>query len=79
MWSIAYVLLLLLLQYWDALKICMEQHVAMTEDLVEKLTPSKEMGEANPDEKNKILEGVAEVCSNLDRKFNHVFQNFASK
>ena len=50
------------LQYWDALKICMEQHVPMTEDLVEKLTPSKEMSETNPDEKNKILEGVAEVC-----------------
>ena len=39
----------------------MEQHVPMTEDLVEKLTPSKEMGEAQPDERNKILEGIAEV------------------
>ena len=39
----------------------MEQHVPMTEDLVEKLTPSKEMSETQPDEKNKILEGIAEV------------------
>ena len=40
----------------------MEQHVPMTEELVEKLTPSKEFGERDPEEKNKILEGIAEVC-----------------
>ena len=47
----------------------MEQHVAMTEDLVEKLTPSKEMSETQPDEKNKILEGIAEVgtCNKLNQ------------
>lgn len=48
-------------QYWDALKICMEQHVPMTEALVEKLTPSKDMAQSQTDEKNKILEGIAEV------------------
>ena len=46
-------------QYWDCLKICMEQHVPMTEDLVEKLTPGKDI---DVDEKNKIMEGIAEVC-----------------
>ena len=51
-----------LLQYWDALKLCMEQHIAMTEDLVEKLTPPKEMEERDAEERNKILEGVGEVC-----------------
>lgn len=40
----------------------MEQHVPMTEDLVEKLTPSKEMEERDVDERNKILEGIGEVC-----------------
>jgi intraflagellar transport protein 140 len=49
-------------QYWDALKLCMEQHVPMTEELVEKLTPSKEMEERDADERNKIIEGIGEVC-----------------
>ena len=34
----------------------------MTEELVEKLTPSKEMEERDVEERNKILEGVGEVC-----------------
>lgn len=49
-------------RYWDALKICMEQHVPMTEELVEKLTPSKEMEESDAIGRNKILEGIGEVC-----------------
>ncbi len=49
-------------QYWDALKICMEQHVPMTEDLVEKLTPNPETGESDALERNRILEGISEVC-----------------
>lgn len=40
----------------------MEQHVLVTEDLVEKLTPSKEMAESDPEERIKILDGIAEVC-----------------
>ena len=40
----------------------MEQHVAVSEDLVEKLTPTKDVGENEVDERNKILEGIAEVC-----------------
>ena len=34
----------------------------VTEDLVEKLTPSKEMAESDPEERIKILDGIAEVC-----------------
>ncbi|KAK2157995.1 hypothetical protein LSH36_179g04000 [Paralvinella palmiformis] len=49
-------------KYWDALKICMEQHVPMTEELVEKLTPGKEEGQNDVEERNRILEGIAEVC-----------------
>ncbi|ELT94193.1 hypothetical protein CAPTEDRAFT_114177 [Capitella teleta] len=49
-------------KFWDALKICMEQHVPMTEELVEKLTPGKELVENDVEERNKILEGIAEVC-----------------
>ena len=40
----------------------MEQHVPVSEDLVEKLTPNKDVGENEIDERNKILEGIAEVC-----------------
>ena len=40
----------------------MEQHVDMTEDLVEKLTPAKAEGAHEEEERNKILEGIAEVC-----------------
>ena len=38
----------------------MEQHVPMTEELVEKLTPSQEMEDG--EERNKIVEGIGEVC-----------------
>ena len=34
----------------------------MTEELVEKLTPPKEMAESDPEERIKILNGIAEVC-----------------
>ncbi len=50
------------MQYWDALKLCMEQHVPVSEELVEKLTPPKEMHENDLEERNKVLEGIAEVC-----------------
>ncbi len=36
--------------------------MAVSEDLVEKLTPTKDVGENEVDERNKILEGIAEVC-----------------
>ncbi len=48
------------MQYWEALKLCIEQHVMVSEDLVEKLTPGKEL--SDNEERNRILEGIAEVC-----------------
>ena len=47
-------------QYWDALKLCMEQHIPMTEQLIEKLSPTNEMDDVT--ERNKILEGLGDVC-----------------
>lgn len=49
-------------QYWEALKICMDQHVEITEELAEKLTPTKEENNIDTMERVKILEAIAEVC-----------------
>lgn len=49
-------------KYWEALKICMDQHVEVTEDLAEKLTPAKEELGGDTMERIKILEAIAEVC-----------------
>jgi len=40
----------------------MDQHVEITEDLAEKLTPSKEELGGDTMERIKILEAIAEVC-----------------
>ena len=40
----------------------MDQHVEITEDLAEKLTPSKEELGGDTMERMKILEAIAEVC-----------------
>lgn len=50
------------LQYWEALKICMDQTVEINEDLAEKLTPSKDDAGIDTMERVKILEAIAEVC-----------------
>lgn len=53
-------------KYWEAVKICMDQHVEITEELAEKLTPGKDegSGEAGGDsmERLKLLEALGEVC-----------------
>ncbi|XP_071106694.1 intraflagellar transport protein 140 homolog [Haliotis cracherodii] len=49
-------------KYIDALKICMERHVEITEDLADKLTPEKVEGENDTMDRLKILEGIADVC-----------------
>jgi intraflagellar transport protein 140 len=50
-------------QYWEAVKICMDQHVEITEDLAEKLTPGKEDGKGEDSmERIKLLEALGEVC-----------------
>ncbi|XP_059152845.1 intraflagellar transport protein 140 homolog [Physella acuta] len=48
-------------KYWEAVKICMDQTVEITEELAEKLTPDKEF-ENDPMARLKILEAIAEVC-----------------
>ena len=40
----------------------MDQHVELTEDLTEKLTPTKEEAGIDTMERIKILEAIAEVC-----------------
>ncbi|XP_052071458.1 intraflagellar transport protein 140 homolog isoform X2 [Mytilus californianus] len=49
-------------KYWEALKICMDQHVEINEDLAEKLTPDKDEPGIDTMERIKILEAIAEVC-----------------
>lgn len=49
-------------KYWEAVKICMDQHVEITEDLAEKLTPGKEDGKEDSMERIKLLEALGEVC-----------------
>ncbi|KAK7004477.1 intraflagellar transport protein 140 [Biomphalaria glabrata] len=46
-------------KYWEAIKICMDQTVEITEDLAEKLTPDKDFDNAA---RLKLLEAIAEVC-----------------
>jgi len=40
----------------------MDQHVEITDDLAEKLTPNKENTTLDTMERVKILEAIAEVC-----------------
>lgn len=61
---IKYVALALYLQYIDALKLCNEQNVMLTEDLVEKLTPEKSDDNESEAERIKVLEAIATVCMN---------------
>ncbi|XP_067952050.1 intraflagellar transport protein 140 homolog [Watersipora subatra] len=51
-------------KYIDALKLCNEQNVMLTEDLVEKLTPEKSDDNETESERMKVLEAIATVCMN---------------
>ncbi|KAH9494870.1 hypothetical protein Btru_015870 [Bulinus truncatus] len=46
-------------KYWEAIKICMDRTIEITEDLAEKLTPDKDFDNAA---RLKLLEAIAEVC-----------------
>ncbi|BFZ17235.1 hypothetical protein BsWGS_20274 [Bradybaena similaris] len=48
-------------KYREAVAICNEQTVEITEDLAEKLTPGKDF-DMDPATRNKILEAIGEVC-----------------
>ena len=54
-------LCLLYLQYWDALSLCAEHHIPMTDSLVEKLSPATTAG-LSDEERCRVLETVGEVC-----------------
>lgn len=51
-------------QYIDALKLCNEQNVMLTEDLVEKLTPEKSDDNESEADRLRVLEAIATVCMN---------------
>jgi len=55
------------LQYWDALGLCAEQHIPMTELLVEKLSPVAATDGLTDAERCHILEAVGEVCYSQDQ------------
>ncbi|KAF5400357.1 hypothetical protein PHET_06516 [Paragonimus heterotremus] len=49
------------LQYWDALKLCAEYNVPITDDLADKLTPSPN-GTMSDSERTSILIELGELC-----------------
>jgi len=51
-------------KYIDALKLCSEQNVMLTEDLVEKLTPEKSDDDGSEADRLRVLEAIATVCMN---------------
>jgi hypothetical protein len=53
--------LFIFFQYWDALKLCSEQNVVVTEDLAEKLTPQKANAGPENDERKMVL--LKSACS----------------
>jgi len=54
-------------QYWDALKLCDEQHIPMTDSLVEKLSPAAADDDLTDVERGLILEAVGAVCYSQDQ------------
>ena len=56
------------MQYWDALDLCADQHIAMTDSLVEQLSPAAAATDGMTDvERCRILEAVGEVCYSQDQ------------
>lgn len=55
-------------KYWDAIKLCLEQHVPVNEELVERLTPPKPDSPNN--EWSKLLEAVADIC--MQQRLYHI-------
>ncbi|KAF6024655.1 IFT140 [Bugula neritina] len=51
-------------KYIDALKLCNDQNVMLTEELVEKLTPEKSDDKDSESDRMRILEAIATVCMN---------------
>jgi len=49
-------------QYWDALDLCADQHIPMTDSLVERLSPAAATEDLTDVDRCRILEAVGEVC-----------------
>jgi len=55
-------------QYWDALDLCADQHIPMTDSLVEKLSPASATDLSMTDvERCRVLDAVGEVCYSQDQ------------
>ncbi|KAG8433191.1 hypothetical protein GDO86_017467 [Hymenochirus boettgeri] len=55
-------LLLAAKKYYDALQLCLEQNLIITEDMAEKMTVSKNSKELSEEARRELLEGIADCC-----------------
>ncbi|XP_042294729.1 intraflagellar transport protein 140 homolog [Sceloporus undulatus] len=55
-------LLLAAKKYQDALQLCLEQNLTITEDVAEKMTISKDSKELSEDSRRQLLEQIADCC-----------------
>ncbi|XP_075422551.1 intraflagellar transport protein 140 homolog isoform X2 [Ascaphus truei] len=55
-------LLLAAKKYYDALQLCLEQNLVITEDMAEKMTVSKDSKELSEEARRELLERVADCC-----------------
>ncbi|KAM9305481.1 intraflagellar transport protein 140 homolog [Gastrophryne carolinensis] len=55
-------LLLAAKKYYDALQLCLEQNLIITEDMAEKMTVSKNSKELSEEARRELLERIADCC-----------------
>ncbi|KAM4631549.1 intraflagellar transport protein 140 homolog [Discoglossus pictus] len=55
-------LLLAAKKYYDALQLCLEQNLVITEDMAEKMTVSKDSKELSEEARRELLERIADCC-----------------
>ncbi|XP_068100486.1 intraflagellar transport protein 140 homolog isoform X2 [Hyperolius riggenbachi] len=55
-------LLLAAKKYYEALQLCLEQNLIITEDMAEKMTVSKNSKELSEDARRELLERIADCC-----------------
>ena len=49
-------------QYHEALQLCVDQSLTITEDLAESMTVAKETGELTEESRRELLERIADCC-----------------
>lgn len=49
-------------QYHEALQLCLEQNLTITEELAEKMTVSKESQDLSEESRRELLEQIADCC-----------------